>query len=72
MPQTSLHNYYTLHSNFQAEVLDFIAFLLEKQQKEALILPQKTPRTSHFGSAKGLIKMADDFNEPLEDFKEYM
>ncbi len=25
-----------------------------------------------FGSAKGLIKMADDFDEPLEDFKEYM
>lgn len=25
-----------------------------------------------FGSAKGLITMADDFDEPLEDFKEYM
>lgn len=25
-----------------------------------------------FGSAKGLIKMADDFDDPLEDFKEYM
>ena len=25
-----------------------------------------------FGSAKGLIKMADDFDAPLEDFKEYM
>jgi len=25
-----------------------------------------------FGSAKGLIVMADDFDEPLEDFKEYM
>ena len=24
------------------------------------------------GSAKGLIKMADDFDAPLEDFKEYM
>jgi hypothetical protein len=24
-----------------------------------------------FGSAKGLIKMLDDFNEPLEDFEEY-
>jgi antitoxin (DNA-binding transcriptional repressor) of toxin-antitoxin stability system len=25
-----------------------------------------------FGSAKGLIHMADDFDAPLEDFKEYM
>ncbi len=24
------------------------------------------------GSAKGLIKIADDFDEPLEDFKDYM
>lgn len=24
------------------------------------------------GSAKGLIKIADDFDEPLDDFKEYM
>jgi hypothetical protein len=24
------------------------------------------------GSAAGLIKMSDDFNEPLEDFREYM
>ena len=25
-----------------------------------------------FGSAKGLIKMSDDFDEPLEDFKDFM
>jgi antitoxin (DNA-binding transcriptional repressor) of toxin-antitoxin stability system len=24
-----------------------------------------------FGSAKGLIKMAEDFDEPLEDFQAY-
>lgn len=24
-----------------------------------------------FGSAKGLIKISDDFDEPLEDFEEY-
>lgn len=29
-------------------------------------------RTRQFGSAKGLITMADDFDEPLEDFKGYM
>ncbi|GAB4022935.1 hypothetical protein GCM10028773_37990 [Spirosoma koreense] len=32
--------------------------------------PARVPR---FGSAKGLVTfMADDFDEPLEDFKEYM
>lgn len=25
-----------------------------------------------FGSAKGLIKISDDFDEPLKDFKDYM
>jgi len=28
-------------------------------------------RVRQFGSAKGLISMAADFDEPLEDFKEY-
>ncbi|MEZ0368259.1 MAG: DUF2281 domain-containing protein [Candidatus Sericytochromatia bacterium] len=31
----------------------------------------KTPRPC-FGSARGLISMSDDFDEPLEDFAEYM
>lgn len=26
----------------------------------------------HFGSAKGLITLSEDFDEPLEDFAEYM
>ena len=25
-----------------------------------------------FGSAKGLIEMSDDFDDPLEDFEDYM
>ncbi len=29
-------------------------------------------RKSNFGSAKGLIIMEDDFDAPLDDFKEYM
>jgi len=34
-------------------------------------IPRPKPRPQ-FGSAKGLITMADDFDAPLEDFKEYM
>lgn len=30
------------------------------------------PPRSGFGSMKGLIKISDDFDEPLEDFAEYM
>jgi antitoxin (DNA-binding transcriptional repressor) of toxin-antitoxin stability system len=32
---------------------------------------QARPRPQ-FGSARGLISMSDDFDEPLEDFAEYM
>jgi len=34
-------------------------------------IPKSKPR-AQFGSAKGLISMSDDFDAPLEDFKEYM
>jgi hypothetical protein len=32
----------------------------------------KTGQQRVFGSSKGLIKMADDFDAPLEDFQDYM
>lgn len=32
-------------------------------------LPKSKPR---FGSARGLIRMKEDFDEPLEDFEEYL
>lgn len=36
------------------------------------IVPVTTKATvPKFGSAKGLIKIADDFDEPLEEFEEY-
>ena len=34
-----------------------------------LVPPKRQPR---FGSAKGLVVMAEDFDAPLEDFSEYM
>jgi hypothetical protein len=47
---------------------------------EILIFPTKdtssTPivprKKAVFGCAKGKFRMADDFDSPLEDFKEYM
>ena len=41
----------------------------------AVAPPEKTPKMSReavFGCMRGQFKMADDFNVPLEDFKEYM
>ena len=45
--------------------------------KNADVTLQLVPRAAkkckrQFGSARGLISMAADFDEPLEDFKEYM
>ena len=55
-----------LPDELKQEVLDFIEFLLHKQKKKPA---KKTPK---FGSGKGLFYMAPDFDEPLDDFKEYM
>ena len=46
-------------------------------EKDELHSVQLVPRLSkkkkrHFGSAKGLIVMAEDFDAELPDFKEYM
>ncbi|MDI6794426.1 MAG: type II toxin-antitoxin system Phd/YefM family antitoxin [bacterium] len=37
------------------------------------IIPiSQTKPSPKFGSAKGLVEISDDFDEPLEDFKDYM
>ncbi|MBI5215200.1 MAG: DUF2281 domain-containing protein [Ignavibacteriae bacterium] len=57
----------TLPDNLKHEVVDFIDFLIAKKEKESA--PFEGPK---FGCAKGQIMMSDDFDAPLEDFKEYM
>jgi len=40
-----------------------------------IVLPKKKPKRTRaevFGCMRGKFKMADDFDAPLEDFKEYM
>jgi len=48
------------------EVDDFIDFLKSKKKNKKKIKERK------FGCAKGLFVMHEDFDSPLEDFKEYM
>ena len=55
-----------LPTELKKEVQDFIEFLKTKAKKQNPI------KQREFGSAKGFFKMHDDFDEPLEDFKDYM
>ena len=58
-----------LPANLKQEVEDFILFLKSKTQKTESFEPLKERQ---FGIAKGFFKMEKDFDDPLEDFKEYM
>ena len=44
----------------------------EDRQMVQLVPVEPLKRQPQFGSAKGLIVMADDFDAPLADFDEYM
>jgi hypothetical protein len=56
-----------LPDNLKSEVLDFIDFLLTKKVGNNGVINKPV-----FGSGKGMFEMSPDFDEPLEDFKEYM
>ena len=65
--QVILKKINALPDNLKSQILDFIEFISSKYRttKYEKIIPK-------YGSLKGTFKMADDFDEPLEDFKEYM
>ncbi|HYG15870.1 MAG TPA: DUF2281 domain-containing protein [Bacteroidia bacterium] len=58
------------------ELFDWLLHIKdEKLLKKILSLKkveEKQPDQPVFGRLKGQIKIADDFDEPLEGFKEYM
>ena len=54
-----------LPESLVAEVLDFVEFLEHKQSGTA----NKQPREP--GSARGQVWMAEDFDAPLDNFKDY-
>ena len=58
----------SLPDNLKKEVADFVKSLMNKSNKKQ----HQNPKERKLGLAKGLIKIAPDFDEPLEDFKEYM
>ena len=56
----------SLSDDLKKEVNDFVDFLLSKKKSQ---IRKKQPK---FGSAKGQIYISPDFDEPLDDFKDYM
>lgn len=61
-----------------AALLDDLAhgeevLLLKDHEPVGKIVPlsREEKRTPRFGSARGLIKIEEGFDDPLEDFKEY-
>ncbi len=51
------------------EVLDFIGYLFSKHQIGKTPTKKNRPQ---FGRTKGKYRMAEDFDAPLEIFKDYM
>lgn len=56
----------SLPQELKNQVAEFVAQLSKKQAKK---VPKKKRK---LGTLKGKIKMAKDFDAPLEDFAEYM
>ncbi len=61
----------SLPENIRQQVLDFIAFLMRQEQGSD---PERKGgrKTPVLGLAKGMVVVPDDFDAPLDDFKEYM
>jgi hypothetical protein len=56
----------SLPADLKKEVSDFVEFLKQKAK------PKTRLKKRQLGAAKGLIIMSPDFDEPLDDFKDYM
>ena len=47
---------------------DIVITRNDRPVAKLVAIPPRMPR--HFGSARGLIEIAEDFDEPLQDFRE--
>ncbi|WP_316735912.1 DUF2281 domain-containing protein [Pedobacter aquatilis] len=66
----------SLPKNMVNEVEDFIDFLKAKHAKHSTKVSQENNLVEEpkglYGAAKGLFIIPKDFNEPLEDLKDYL
>lgn len=68
--QDLLKEYQSLPENYQKEVEDFIAFLKTKMDNPSQEKNEPKKRILGVGQGKGWI--SPDFDEPLDEMKEYM
>ncbi|MGZ3872658.1 MAG: type II toxin-antitoxin system VapB family antitoxin [Mucilaginibacter sp.] len=62
-----------LPENLKLKAERYIDALLDEAKKTANTNPKTEVNGNRgYGSLKGKIWMSEDFNEPLEDFKDYM
>jgi hypothetical protein len=59
----------SLPEDVRKQVLDFIEFLMERRVEKS---GDPAPKELPFGMFKGKIRVAEDFDAPLDDFKDYM
>ena len=59
-------NISALPEDLKKELMAFLEYLKQKDEKK------KRRKKPEFGSGKGIFEMAEDFDEPLIDFKKYM
>ncbi len=65
--------YQLLPDAIQQQVSDYIEFLANRYQKnQEQKKKELSKKKSNFGSAKGLIIMSEDFDDPIDEFKPYM
>jgi hypothetical protein len=57
----------SLPKELRAEVADFVAFLKNKTKSNT----KSNIKLREFGFAKGKIILSKDFDEPLDEFKEF-
>jgi len=74
MLQVNVHEAKTNLSKLIQKVVDGEEVVIAKGNQPIikLVLIEKLKPKRRLGTAKGKIKISDDFDAPLEDFKEYM
>ncbi|MGB5593240.1 MAG: DUF2281 domain-containing protein [Crocosphaera sp.] len=65
----------TMPQSLKLELLHYAKYLMENHAQQSLSKPDQQPvKKRRSGILKGtfVLPLSDDFDEPLEDFKEYM
>lgn len=74
MIQVNIHDAKTHLSRLIKKAIEGEEVVIAKGNKPVVKLTQilSTQPNRKLGSAQGMIHLSDDFNEPLDDFAEYM